>query len=76
MTTIFLYVFFSLFFAVPRAEEQPDQEMLQLMELLEEWEIINNLEPLNQLDILELLKETPTEPDPQNSPWEEKEKQK
>ena len=46
------------------------------MELLEEWEILNNLEPLKQLEILEELKETPTEPDPQNSQWEDKEKEK
>jgi len=50
--------------------------MLRLLELLEEWEIINNLEPLKQLDILEQLRETSTEQDPQNSQGEEKEKQK
>jgi len=46
------------------------------MELLEEWEIINNLEALKQLDILEQLRETSAEQDPQNFQWEEKEKQK
>lgn len=75
-TTFFLFVFLPLFFATPREEEQPDREMLRLMELLEEWEIINNLEPLKQLDILEQLRETSAEQDPQNSQWEEKEKQK
>ena len=48
-TTLFLFVFLPLFFATPRAEEQPDREMLRLMELLEEWEIINNLEPLTPI---------------------------
>ncbi len=75
-TTFFLFVFLPLFCATPRAEEQPDREMLRLLELLEEWEIINNLEPLKQLDILEQLREASTEQDPQNSQGEEKEKQK
>lgn len=75
-TTFFLFVFLPLCCATPKAQEQPDREMLRLLELLEEWEIINNLEPLKQLDILEQLRETATEQDPQNSQWEEKEKQK
>ena len=75
-TAILFFVFLPFFFAVPRAEEQPDREILRLMELLEEWEILNNLEPLKQLEILEELKETPTEPDPQNSQWEDKEQEK
>ncbi|MEE8074892.1 MAG: hypothetical protein V3T60_04640 [Candidatus Binatia bacterium] len=75
-TAILFFVFLPFFFAVPSAEEHPDREILRLMELLEEWEILNNLEPLKQLEILEELKETPTEPDPQNSQWEDKEKEK
>jgi hypothetical protein len=75
-TAILFFVFLPIFIAVPKAEEQPDREMLRLMELLEEWEILNNLEPLKQLEILEELKETSTEPDPQNSQWEDKEKEK
>lgn len=55
---IFLpFVFLPIFFATPRAEEQPDREMLRLVELLEQ------------------MRETSTEQDPQNSQWEEKKKQ-
>lgn len=54
----FPFVFLPIFFATPRAEEQPDREMLRLVELLEQ------------------MRETSTEQDPQNSQWEEKEKQK
>ncbi|MCZ6450788.1 MAG: hypothetical protein O6918_07970, partial [Deltaproteobacteria bacterium] len=57
-TTFFLFVFLPLCCATPRAQDKPDREMLRLLELLEEWEIINNLEPLKQLDILEQLRET------------------
>lgn len=53
----FPFVFLPIFFATPRAEEQPDREMLRLVELLEQ------------------MRETSTEQDPQNSQWEEKKKQ-
>lgn len=74
--TFFLFFLYPSCFTALRAEEEPDREMLRLMELLQEWEIINNLDMMRQLETVERIEETSAERGYQESPPEEKEKQK
>lgn len=74
--TVFLLLFHPSVFAGAKEEEQPDREMLRIMELLEKWEIINNLELMRQVDTLEGVEEISTEPGLQRSPREEKDRQR
>ncbi len=56
----FLLLSFSTSFAATKEEQRPDREMLQLMELLREWEMIKNLDLMRQMGDVERVEEAGT----------------
>ena len=75
-TTVLIVFFCPFYFCASRAQEEPDREMLRVMELLQEWEIINDLDTIKQLVTLERMEETSAEMRNQEPQSEEKDKEK
>ena len=66
-----LYSFLPIHSAGLRAEEPPEKEMLQLMELLEKWDMIQNLDVMRVMKVLEEVEGSPSELEPLDQPKEE-----
>jgi len=63
----FLLLFYSSSFAGTKQEEQPNREMLKLMELLRDWEMIKDLDLMRQMENLDRMEGRGTEPSSQDT---------
>ena len=61
-------------FKAGSADQEPEREMLQVLELLERWEILKNIEMLTQMEKLGLMEPSLAEKGPSEDP-QEKEKE-
>ncbi|MGH7775524.1 MAG: hypothetical protein ACREQA_25140 [Candidatus Binatia bacterium] len=58
---VIFFLFFPLTSFAAAKEEEPDREMLRVMELLGDWEMIKNLDLIRQLETPSRRQETTSE---------------
>ncbi|MFQ5683595.1 MAG: hypothetical protein ACE5HC_10020 [Candidatus Binatia bacterium] len=72
---VFLFLSYPSCLPAAAAEEDPDREMLMLLDLLEQWEMINDLEPVKRMELLETTGSDLSRETPQPSSWKKTEDQ-